>query len=596
VAVIYQDAYTLFGTDPFSQGPQSLETAVLWAVHDDKPDPVSVERVICQIYGDLARWFYRSARADAALTGRFYRKRLRKALTRWSAEPWRVELRRDLIWLEYGQDVAAAEKQVGYLDPCDYVNWALAWKRLPQTLVGRSHGDLHGRNILVGVQRGEVEFPAVFDYGDMDDKNVLVWDFVKLETELKVRLLLPLYKDQDVRQAMLTRCRTRWPRDASPLDDRPSADVDARSLRVKRLAFSFEFESLLAELTNRIGLLADVGGLEPPGGRNITGEKKIDRALAILLRIRQEAALWLGDRQPERGPQSLWKDAYYFALGIYGLCSAKFSYKKFETEFALVSAGVAAANVDAAKKQIRDQMAKRKPARFTRRGPKARYPYPCYRVPLAHAHRLWRARRTQANVNLAVRFLDHVARRFGHSVPVLQEYALLLAEAGRHDAALELLQPIEALCQVFRDEETLSRVGRLCKDLGDQALEDNRVPVTELAGHPARQWYLLQKPRQAAAFYRQALSSPRPDQVGMVQSAYNQVCRLHWALQGLGERNVAGAVVTVFQDCPFRLRPGPLGNCGLGSAGVGSTPPRGRKTTPRRAKPRRARPGPRKEP
>jgi hypothetical protein len=59
-------------------------------------------------------------------------------------------------------------------------------------LVGPSHGDLHGRNVLVGVieERADIRrlgFPAVFDYGNMGPKNLIALDFVKLETELKVR-------------------------------------------------------------------------------------------------------------------------------------------------------------------------------------------------------------------------------------------------------------------------------------------------------------------------------------------------------------------------------------------------------------------------
>jgi len=54
-AVVYQDAYQLFGSLDDAQGPQTLETVAAWAIRDDKPNPVSVERVIRQIYTDLYR-------------------------------------------------------------------------------------------------------------------------------------------------------------------------------------------------------------------------------------------------------------------------------------------------------------------------------------------------------------------------------------------------------------------------------------------------------------------------------------------------------------------------------------------------------------
>src|SRR5205807_2181974 len=58
---------------------------------------------------------------------------------------------------------------------------------VPGMLRGPAHGDLHGRNVIVGRVRDRVLWPAVFDYEDMSDCNLVGWDFVKLETELKVR-------------------------------------------------------------------------------------------------------------------------------------------------------------------------------------------------------------------------------------------------------------------------------------------------------------------------------------------------------------------------------------------------------------------------
>src|SRR5205823_1120643 len=58
---------------------------------------------------------------------------------------------------------------------------------IPRMLRGCAHGDLHGRNILVGIVRDQALWPVVFDYEDMGPCNLLGWDFVKLETEPKVR-------------------------------------------------------------------------------------------------------------------------------------------------------------------------------------------------------------------------------------------------------------------------------------------------------------------------------------------------------------------------------------------------------------------------
>ena len=58
---------------------------------------------------------------------------------------------------------------------------------IPRMLRGCAHGDLHGRNILVGIVRDQAMWPTVFDYEDMGPRNLIGWDFVKLETELKIR-------------------------------------------------------------------------------------------------------------------------------------------------------------------------------------------------------------------------------------------------------------------------------------------------------------------------------------------------------------------------------------------------------------------------
>ncbi|MBM4148399.1 MAG: hypothetical protein FJ224_05095 [Lentisphaerae bacterium] len=594
IAIVYEDAHRFFGSPEEGQGPISLESAVFSAVLDDKPRAVSVERVVRQIYTDLYRWFYRGAKPGTAAAIRFYRARLRRALTPWKEQAWRVGLRRDIIWLLCGRDRPDAPLPCSYIDAADYVEWAIKSGNVPQTLVGRSHGDLHGRNVYVGVQREEAEYPAVFDYGHMGGSNVVVWDFVKLETELKVRLLMPLFHDPDCRRSIEHATRgvsTDTAAQASP--DRPSAEMDTRTLRLAQLLFAWRFEYLLNILSERVNQISDPESPDPPGGRNVTGNQRLDRALCLLLRIRQEAALFLGDRQPQRGKRALWRDEYGFALAVYGLCTAKYDYKASESAFAAISAGVAAASTTSAARAIRAGLAA---------GAASTDHHPSYRVPLAIAHHIWKSSRSRSSVLRGIGILERASHRYPHAVPLLQEYALMLSEAGRQEAALSLLKPIEELGIVFRDEETLCRLGRTCKDLGDRALFDNPVPAPEVSSHPAWQWYrtsyghyleafegggryypginaatmallcgyrdksvelagrtleicreldLAALPAdgrfwalvtqgeamvlggscdKAAEFYRQALANlPRGD-AGLAQSAYGQVCRLAWAL------------------------------------------------------------------
>lgn len=618
-AVIYQNAFTLFGPDEETGRPETLETVVKWSIFDDKPDPTSVERVIRQVYGDLFHWFYRDAQPNDSKALAYFWKRLKYAdknrngdlLRRWAEDVERVELRQDVLWLTHKGGDLTEDGRPSYEDPVDYVGWAREHKHIPQTLVGRSHGDIHGRNILVGVRRGEAEYAAAFDYGEMDDANVLAWDFVKLETELKVRFLLSLCGEHS--------------KPANAAQESPTGKMEMRAIRAGQLAFALRFERKLAQLTGRLNDVSDPAALQPPCGRNITGDREYDRALGIVMRIRQEAALYLGDRQPQRGKRGLWQDEYYFALAVYGVSTAKFDYHGFESAFALVSAGVAVASMKMSSAKITDLLVQTSKMPIVPNS-RSRYPYPSYRVPVILAHRLWRGRRTPARMRRAQELLEDAMKHYPHAVALRQEYALVLAETGQYERAKSLLEPLRELCAVFRDEETLARIGRLHKDVADIALKNDIVPIEELHGHPARQlynsayecyreafeisegyfsginaatlalivgkdveaktmaaqvteaclpipiesltsderyWVLVTEGEaylvlglgdKAVPFYRQALKFVSKDRQGMAQSTYNQVCRLRWAL---GEKAVR-RVVALFKRLPFKLKPGPF--------------------------------------
>lgn len=601
--IVYQNAYTFFGPD---ERTEPLETVVEWAVFDDQPDPASVERVIRQIFGDLYHWFYHNSPPDHAAAFAFYKLRLKfddpqkDLLTKWAEEEWRLELRQDTLWVASMPGVLKPTlAPLLYEDPIDYVGWAMLNDCIPQTLVGRSHGDIHGRNIIVGVRRGEAEYPAAFDYGEMGDHNVLAWDFVKLETELKVRLLKRL-------------CQGR------PDDTNCTEGTDWRSVRADQLAFAFRFETLLADLTERINTVADPAALYPPGGRNITGDNKTDRALGILMRIRQEAALYLGNFQQHRENRGNWRDEYYFALAVYGSATAKFDYHKCEAAFVLVSAGVAVAHMALARTKITSATsAKGYPP------PDGRYPYPSVTVPIAQAHRIWQGQRLSPSLEDAAEILKNALRCYPHSMALRQEYALVLAELGENNDARDLLEPSRDLCVVFGDEETLSRIGRLYKDLGDISYRKDPVPVGEIGKTPAYQWYssalecyqdafkiagnyfpginaatmalLLGKDTEASAiateveescrdiapgtltpddrywvfategeaqlilrhsgnavkFYKDALDLLPDGSDGMAKSSYKQVCRLHGVL---GE-DIVRPVLTLFESSRFNVGP-----------------------------------------
>jgi hypothetical protein len=527
VAVLYRDAYTLFGLDQDQSRPQTLEEVAGWAVQDDRPDPLSVERSIAHIYTDLARWFYPGARPDREATWAFYRQKLRFAgdgssgvLQQWREDAVRRGLRRDAVWLICGRDKPDADpltEPARYLDPVDFVDWMLTASeetRLPETLVGRSHGDLHGRNILLGVRRGETEYPAVFDYEDMSDANVLVWDFAKLEMELKIRLLPYLY-DQDAAVRAVLEAGSDLPAvEAARTSGRFATFAGERG---RRIAAFLTFEELLHDRTARIHSRVQAETIQAFPEELSTGAGKIDRLLGILLRIRREAALWLGYER--RGRIHRWMDEYYFSIAVYGVLNTLWDYEPLQIECGLVAAGVSAARMPATPTTLarRTVDARRAVEQVFEPGPQEDFQdtsYMSYRVPLAVAHHFWKFKRYQE----ARKFLEHLMRvpanqdeeglacveveacgpqpptvavAYQHAVPLIAEYALLETECNNMAGAEPLLESLRPQAAEFGDYETLGRIGRLFKSSGDRHWDKSETAFRDLEGTPA--WQMYQK-------------------------------------------------------------------------------------------------------
>lgn len=176
---------------------------------------------------------------------------------------------------------------------------------VPRMLRGCAHGDLHGRNILLAQIRGKALWPTIFDYEDMGPGNLLGWDFVKLETELKIRAYVAL----------------------------DHFDGSER-LFVERVQ---KFEKELAA-----GTEARYRGNEPWG--IVKGDPEpLERLRQVLLEIRHRAAVHLGH---DRGRPTAWLEEYYFQLLCYGVCTGRFANQsRREHLAAFVSAGVAAARL-----------------------------------------------------------------------------------------------------------------------------------------------------------------------------------------------------------------------------------------------------------
>jgi hypothetical protein len=76
---------------------------------------------------------------------------------------------------------------------------------------------------------------------------------------------------------------------------------------------------------------------------------------------------------------------------------------------------------------------------------------------------------------------------------------------------------------------------------------------------------LLGDTESAVRFYRSALNKTLPNETGIIQSMYHQLCRLHWALG----KDVVEPVVDLFESNGWlaKVKEGPFGDCGRGQIG-----------------------------
>lgn len=304
IALIYEDAQQMIGVEQ----TVPLEDALLACVRVGEPTPQAVAHLLFEMYERLGRLLYShsfddnphrwevgpdvTAEADAARIDRY----LLQNLDAWEREPEAMRLR-----CEVTTELEPSEWKDLFHDPVYHLSYRMDHRLerpFPQMLRGRAHGDLHGRNILVGRVEDLVLWPAVFDYGNMGANNLIAWDFVKLETEFKIRAYPRLF-----------------------LHDRSfSHDV-------------VRFETAVDEATRTARDPVDRLAPTPL-------PSPADRLKWLLLRIRSLAARHLG----QSNRSQLWRKEYDFVLSVYGLNSVRFSnLEPLERKAAYLSAGCAAA-------------------------------------------------------------------------------------------------------------------------------------------------------------------------------------------------------------------------------------------------------------
>src|SRR5262249_10994453 len=149
-------------------------------------------------------------------------------------------------------------------------------------------------------------------YEHMSDRNLVGWDFVKLETELKVRAYDRLFSRNETEFVQKVH----------------------------------EFELHLAQQTEK----HHQDGDWPAGGDPTTPR---ERLLAVLLQVRHLASLHLGHN---RGRSKRWLEEYYFLLTCYGVVTGRFeNLLRRELLGGLLSAGVAAARLSWPRQRLAEE-------------------------------------------------------------------------------------------------------------------------------------------------------------------------------------------------------------------------------------------------
>jgi hypothetical protein len=340
VCLVYGDAQQFIGVDRTVY----LEDAFLNSVRYGNPSTQSVGHVFAELLERLGHLLYATSYVeDPAADGYILRMpNLVKAIDAWRNAPLNQSVRTDT-------NVLVKHRVSTFFDPVDYFkSWILAYfdhqvkgsdgppeirkatkplKRkdeeaasneparpgsripapkpadlVPYMLRGCAHGDLHGRNILVGIVNKRAMWPTVFDYEDMSPCALPCWDFVKLEHELKIRAYCEILPRSEPKFIKAVR----------------------------------NFELTLDQLTEQHhldGSWPRVDEFPDPG----------DRLLSLILELRRMASLHLGKH---RGRARQWLEEYYFLLAAYGLTVANYpNLERRELVAAYVSAAVSVARL-----------------------------------------------------------------------------------------------------------------------------------------------------------------------------------------------------------------------------------------------------------
>ena len=290
IALVYTDAQQLIGVDE----TLSLESALLDSARLGVPTPESVADSLFQLYERLGLLLYRTSYVENpddknyVYSSERLDKHLPLNLSLWNAKSGPAFECRALT-TTFTEMIPLRDQ---FRDPVSFLTFLgeagdqhrdRVRALVPRILRGHSHGDLHGRNVLIGRVGDRVLWPAVFDFGDMGRDNLIARDFVKLETEFKIRAYPQIFTSATTMPILIPEIVT--------------------------------FERELAEWTE---LCRDTCQWPNQPRSN----EPRDRFSWLILKIRQQAQTHLGIRKNRSRD---WLAEYYFLLTVYALSSVRFN-------------------------------------------------------------------------------------------------------------------------------------------------------------------------------------------------------------------------------------------------------------------------------
>jgi tetratricopeptide (TPR) repeat protein len=453
-AILYEDANQKIGAAEVV----TLEAALTTACLSNAPSCHSVNDCIIDVYQRLEQHFYSGAIEEnktntpieqrivglcypphsqpTDLLSDFTASPLADRLARWRSEDRLRRLRmqanqslREFAGRSSRLDATAPRDPVQAIDEVTTMfaialgtsaesaalsGWLGTW--LPAMMRGKTHGDLHARNVMVGLFDENANFPVVFDYEHTNTGKLIAWDFIKLEFETKTRVL----------------------------------DLILRPLEPREFGQEvIGFEQRLWDATERFSFSPQVP-TEPA--------TPIDRLLHLLLTLRRRAAFSLAAEQARTGH---WLEEYKFLCAMYATMGAKYDYSDRQRIVALLSGGIAVG-----RSRWNEQLLSSEADRWQSALQNNTWLTATmigWEQPYTVAKQLGSTGDPE-RLDQAKAILDRVVASFPH-VPQPWEDLILVCLNQRQTAEADArLQ--QALRVVERTEELMCRFGRIEKDLG----------------------------------------------------------------------------------------------------------------------------------